>query len=226
MSLFTKFVSRKRYFRIICILFYSSWNLQLSFFFLDFLLLFFWLLRKQDTRKDNISSFASTFFPDFSHWLNEKLDSMEPNLIKKKEKELDSMEPDGSIRLCWVKLLGPYWWELKIKTVHHLSNWVGSQGISIYLSILTYIREYLNRINLYRRRVWACKVTGKVSLTYEEALVSEKRAAEKVQQFPKELMAPALHVIQYSKHSPTQMTNKNLWHWYVIQLFFYCHISY
>ncbi|XP_062148505.1 uncharacterized protein LOC133857305 isoform X2 [Alnus glutinosa] len=58
--------------------------------------------------------------------------------------------------------------------------------------------EYLNRINLYRRRVWACKVTGKVSLTYEEALVSEKRAAEKVQQFPKELMAPALHVIQYS----------------------------
>ncbi|XP_059433275.1 uncharacterized protein LOC132166474 isoform X3 [Corylus avellana] len=58
--------------------------------------------------------------------------------------------------------------------------------------------EYLNRINLYRRRVWACKVTGKASLTYEEALVSEKRAAEKVQQFPKELMAPALHVIQYS----------------------------
>lgn len=58
--------------------------------------------------------------------------------------------------------------------------------------------EYLNRINLYRRRVWACKVTGKVSLTYEEALVSEKRAAEKVQQFPKDLMAPALHVIQYS----------------------------
>lgn len=59
-------------------------------------------------------------------------------------------------------------------------------------------QEYLNRINLYRRRVWVCKFTGKTNLTYEEALVSEKRAAEKVQQFPKELMAPALHIIQYS----------------------------
>ncbi|KAG6658687.1 DDT domain-containing protein DDB_G0282237-like isoform X2 [Carya illinoinensis] len=59
-------------------------------------------------------------------------------------------------------------------------------------------QDYLNRINLYRQRVWVCKVTGKTSLTYEEALVSEKKAVEKVQQFPKELMAPALHVIQYS----------------------------
>ncbi|XP_061374436.1 uncharacterized protein LOC133316671 [Gastrolobium bilobum] len=58
--------------------------------------------------------------------------------------------------------------------------------------------EYLNRINLYRQRVWMCKVTGKTCLTYEGALVSEKYATEKVQQFPKELMAPALRIIQYS----------------------------
>ncbi|PON48734.1 WSTF/Acf1/Cbp [Parasponia andersonii] len=58
--------------------------------------------------------------------------------------------------------------------------------------------EYLNRINLYRQRVWTCKVTGKINLTYEEALVSEKRATEKVQQFPKELVVPALRIIQYS----------------------------
>lgn len=45
-----------------------------------------------------------------------------------------------------------------------------------------------------------CKVTGKTSLTYEEAMVSEKRATEKVQQIPKELMAPALRIIQYSKN--------------------------
>ena len=44
-----------------------------------------------------------------------------------------------------------------------------------------------------------CKVTGKTNLTYEEALVSEKSATEKVQQFPKELRAPALKIIQYSK---------------------------
>ncbi|XXG60485.1 hypothetical protein AAC387_Pa04g2384 [Persea americana] len=59
-------------------------------------------------------------------------------------------------------------------------------------------QDYLNRINLYRQRVWTCKVTGKVNLTYEEALVSERRANEKVQQFPKELTAPVLHMIQFS----------------------------
>ncbi|RZC54089.1 hypothetical protein C5167_012949 [Papaver somniferum] len=47
-------------------------------------------------------------------------------------------------------------------------------------------------------QIWTCKVTGKANLTYEEALVSEQHAAEKVQQFPKELMAPVLHIIQFS----------------------------
>ncbi|KAK3211369.1 hypothetical protein Dsin_016075 [Dipteronia sinensis] len=59
-------------------------------------------------------------------------------------------------------------------------------------------QDYLNRINLYRHRVWVCKSTGKTNLTYEEALVSEKHAAEKVQELPKELVAPALHTIQFS----------------------------
>ncbi|XP_058097720.1 uncharacterized protein LOC131242836 [Magnolia sinica] len=59
-------------------------------------------------------------------------------------------------------------------------------------------QEYVNRINLYRQRVWTCNVTGKTNLTYEEALVSERRAAEKVQQFPKELMAPVLRIVQFS----------------------------
>ncbi|MED6168175.1 hypothetical protein PIB30_009392 [Stylosanthes scabra] len=58
--------------------------------------------------------------------------------------------------------------------------------------------DYLNRINLYRQRIWMCKVTGKTNLTYEEALVSEKSGSEKVQQFPKELRASALRIIQYS----------------------------
>ncbi|KAM1098999.1 hypothetical protein TB2_005526 [Malus domestica] len=38
--------------------------------------------------------------------------------------------------------------------------------------------EYLNRINLYRQRIWMCKVSGKTNLTYEEALLSEDRATE------------------------------------------------
>ncbi|KAE8669537.1 DDT domain-containing protein, putative isoform 3 [Hibiscus syriacus] len=59
-------------------------------------------------------------------------------------------------------------------------------------------QEYLNRINLYRERVWMCKSTGKSNLTCEEALVSEKHAIQKVQQLPNELVAPALRIIQYS----------------------------
>nr|XP_043638547.1 DDT domain-containing protein DDB_G0282237 [Erigeron canadensis] len=58
--------------------------------------------------------------------------------------------------------------------------------------------EYLKRINLYRQRIWTCKSTGKLNLTYEEALVSEKQASEKVQQFPKELMEPVLREVQFS----------------------------
>ncbi|KAG8640744.1 DDT domain-containing protein DDB_G0282237 isoform X4 [Manihot esculenta] len=57
---------------------------------------------------------------------------------------------------------------------------------------------YLNRINLYRQRIWSCKISGKANLTFEEALVSEKHATEKVQEIPKELVGPALHIIQYS----------------------------
>lgn len=74
-------------------------------------------------------------------------------------------------------------------------------------SSFTQIREYLNRINLYRQRVWTCKVTGKANLTYEEALVSERRANEKVQQFPKELTVPVLHMIQFSKDIELKRTS-------------------
>ncbi|XP_050371867.1 uncharacterized protein LOC126789845 [Argentina anserina] len=58
--------------------------------------------------------------------------------------------------------------------------------------------EYLNRLKLYRQRVWMCKISGKTNLTYEEALLSEEHAKEKTHMFPKELMASALQIIQYS----------------------------
>ncbi|KAM3387143.1 hypothetical protein ACQJBY_010172 [Aegilops geniculata] len=69
-------------------------------------------------------------------------------------------------------------------------------------------QEYLNRLNLYRKRVWTCKVSGKSNLTYEEALVSEQRAAEKAQQLPRELMSPVLQMIQYSTLNLTDLVNK------------------
>ncbi|KAL2942749.1 Bromodomain adjacent to zinc finger domain protein 1A [Bienertia sinuspersici] len=61
-------------------------------------------------------------------------------------------------------------------------------------------QEYLKRLNFYRQRIWTCKVTGKKNFTYEEALVSEQHAAEKVQKFPEEYIAPALRIIQYSEN--------------------------
>ncbi|KAF8045543.1 hypothetical protein N665_4732s0002 [Sinapis alba] len=60
---------------------------------------------------------------------------------------------------------------------------------------------YLKRINLYCQRVWTCKSTGKTSLTYEEALESEKLASKKVQTLPGELVAHALRIIQFSTFS-------------------------
>ena len=47
--------------------------------------------------------------------------------------------------------------------------------------------------------MWTCKYTGKINLTYEEALLSEVKATEKVQQFPKEFMGPVLRLVQFSK---------------------------
>ncbi|KAF0932163.1 hypothetical protein E2562_008694 [Oryza meyeriana var. granulata] len=59
-------------------------------------------------------------------------------------------------------------------------------------------QDYINRLNLYRQRVWTCKISGKSNLTFEEALVSEHHAVTKAQKLPTELMAPVLQMIQYS----------------------------
>jgi hypothetical protein len=57
--------------------------------------------------------------------------------------------------------------------------------------------------------VWTCKVTGKGNLTYEEALLSEAKATEKVQQFPKEFMGPVLQLVQFSECYFNVMLFKN-----------------
>lgn len=69
-------------------------------------------------------------------------------------------------------------------------------------------QEYLERINHYRQRVWVCKVSGKTNLTYEEALVSERRATEKVQHFPKELIGPVLRMVQFKTLRVKELVSK------------------
>ncbi|KAM7256245.1 hypothetical protein ACFE04_011986 [Oxalis oulophora] len=59
-------------------------------------------------------------------------------------------------------------------------------------------QEYLKRVNIYRQKIWMCKATAKTNLSYEEALLSEKQATEKVQDLHMDLVAPALETIQFS----------------------------
>ncbi|KAM0895186.1 hypothetical protein ACQ4PT_023998 [Festuca glaucescens] len=69
-------------------------------------------------------------------------------------------------------------------------------------------QEYVKRLNLYRQRVWTCKVSGKSNLTFEEALVSEHQAMEKAQNLPTEIMAHVLRMTQYSTLGLIELVNK------------------
>jgi len=51
---------------------------------------------------------------------------------------------------------------------------------------------------LYRERVWSCAITGKTNLTYEEALLSEKKAQEGFDKFPLIYQQVALPIIHHS----------------------------
>ncbi|CAL5016886.1 unnamed protein product [Urochloa decumbens] len=79
-------------------------------------------------------------------------------------------------------------------------------------------QEYLNRLNLYRKKVWTCEVSGKSKLTYEEALVCEQRAAVKAQLLPKELIVHVLQMVQYSTLSLTELVEK-VYHSLLLEFF-------
>ncbi|TKY60491.1 vacuolar cation/proton exchanger 5 [Spatholobus suberectus] len=72
------------------------------------------------------------------------------------------------------------------------------EKLRVVASALSVAAEGTLSMRVIARRIWTCKITGKTGLTYEEALVSEQHATEKVQQFPKELVTIALRIIQYS----------------------------
>jgi hypothetical protein len=44
------------------------------------------------------------------------------------------------------------------------------------------LSEYLQRILLYRQKIWTCKYTGKSLCTYEEALACEDQALDKMKE--------------------------------------------
>ncbi|KZV47595.1 hypothetical protein F511_12864 [Dorcoceras hygrometricum] len=67
--------------------------------------------------------------------------------------------------------------------------------------------DYLKRINLYRQRVWNCKATGKGNLTYEEALISEKKASERIRNIPSGYVTRVLRDVQYSMLNLRDLVN-------------------
>ncbi|XP_024534608.1 DDT domain-containing protein DDB_G0282237 [Selaginella moellendorffii] len=69
-------------------------------------------------------------------------------------------------------------------------------------------QEYLNRMKLYRQKVWTCKVTGKTNLDYEQALSSESKASELVQNFPKEFIGPVLRMVQFSPSCVSDLVDR------------------
>ncbi|KAL2918570.1 hypothetical protein HK105_201971 [Polyrhizophydium stewartii] len=64
---------------------------------------------------------------------------------------------------------------------------------------LTY-DEYYARISLYRRKIWACETTGRIGMTFVEALESERTAKVKIgQRFPRVWNRPALERIHFNQ---------------------------
>ncbi|CAJ0916343.1 3906_t:CDS:10 [Entrophospora sp. SA101] len=59
--------------------------------------------------------------------------------------------------------------------------------------------EYLKNIALYNQPLWQCAVTGKLNLTYADALESEKKHREQLdEKFPNGLKKPILEIVQFS----------------------------
>ncbi|XP_073154929.1 uncharacterized protein [Henckelia pumila] len=79
--------------------------------------------------------------------------------------------------------------------------------IRITKEIFRNYSDYLKRVNLYRQRVWNCKATGKGNLTYEEALVSEKKASERIRNIPSEYVTRVLRDVQYSMLNLKDLVN-------------------
>ncbi|KAI8366381.1 ATP-utilizing chromatin assembly and remodelling N-terminal-domain-containing protein [Choanephora cucurbitarum] len=64
--------------------------------------------------------------------------------------------------------------------------------------IFTDYSEYLKRISLYRRPIWQCEFTGKSSLTFKQALESEKAEKERVSdKLPEPLQKRVLMHLQF-----------------------------
>lgn len=59
--------------------------------------------------------------------------------------------------------------------------------------------EFFERTILCNSLVWSCALTGRSGLTYLEAVESERRARQSLQNFPTPLLLPLLHLAAASR---------------------------
>ena len=68
--------------------------------------------------------------------------------------------------------------------------------------------EYSTRAELYAARVWSCRITGKSSLTYQEALDAEENISQFLEDFPEEHLRVLLKMVHGSQELLEAITNK------------------
>ncbi|KAL7992524.1 hypothetical protein Chor_016780 [Crotalus horridus] len=61
--------------------------------------------------------------------------------------------------------------------------------------------EFFERTILCNSLVWSCAITGKSGLTYQEALESERKARQNIQNFPEPLIVPVLYLVTLTQRS-------------------------
>jgi len=74
--------------------------------------------------------------------------------------------------------------------------------------IFRHYRDYIARLELYKQKVWTCRVSGKRGLTYEQALESEQTESESAESFPSIFIEPTLHLIQFSTARVDQLADE------------------
>eukprot|EP01052_Picozoa_sp_SAG31_P008827 SAG31_NODE_452_length_15484_cov_20.883198_4_plen_857_part_00 len=67
--------------------------------------------------------------------------------------------------------------------------------------------EYLEKLHLYRRRIWTCEFSGASSLTYEQALKSEIGANQWIEKLPRTHMKAMLLKCQWSTAKLEELVN-------------------
>lgn len=89
---------------------------------------------------------------------------------------------------CWRNDLMMSWWFSLILSVVNLSY-------IVMVSLNFFHSQFFERTILCNSLVWSCAVTGRPGLTYQEALESERRARQSLQNFPPTLVVPLLHLV-------------------------------